>query len=110
MPMPRLEAVYLISKVQHRPSCSVRVAASEYGCFICNIVSMNYMLWILVTHVAKLKNITSHLASFYADMLTSFMNRQLALITAVNERQQKAMYGQIQGKYEYGNYDDILGT
>jgi hypothetical protein len=76
------------------------VAASEYGCFIYNIVSTNYMLWNLATHLAKLKNITSHLASYYADVLTSFINRQLALITAMNERQQKAMYGQIQGKYE----------
>jgi hypothetical protein len=33
-------------------------------------------------------------------MLTSFINRKLALINAVNERQQKAMCGQIQGKYE----------
>ena len=99
--MPRLKAVYFISEVQYRPSCSVCMAASEYDCFICNIVSMNYMLWNLATHLAQLKNITSHLASYYADVLTSLINRQLALITAVNERQQKAMYGEIQGKYEY---------
>lgn len=98
MTIPRLEAVYMISEVQYHPSCSVHMAVSEYGCFICNIVSMNYMLWNLATHLAKLQNITSHLASYYADVLTSFTNRQLVLITAVNERQQKAMYGQIRGK------------
>jgi len=61
---------------------------------------MNCMLWNPATQLAKLKNITSHSASYYADVLTSFINRQLALISAVNERQQKAMYAQIQGKYE----------
>jgi hypothetical protein len=91
MPMPRLKAVYMISEVQYHASCSVHMAASEYGCFICNIVSMNYMLWNLATHLAKIQNITSHLASYYADVLKSFTKRELALITVVNERQQKAM-------------------
>ena len=71
MPVPASNKT-LISQVQYCHSCSVHMAAaSEYSCFICNAVSMNYMLWNLATHLAKLKNITPYLASSYADVLTS---------------------------------------